>query len=319
MSHTRILFSCDFHGSNRCLSKFLNAAKLNIYKAQVFMLSGDLTGKAIVPIVERPNGEFLVEFQGAVETVNNSERLKQLVKMIGDAGFYAYVTNPEEASLIGQDEKKRMDLFSKLMVQRVEEWMRLAEEKLAGKGVKCFVMPGNDDHDDIAPVIDSSSAVTNPEGKVVLIDEHHEMISSGYSSPTPWKTPREVPEEKLAEMIEAMTSKVQDMKSCIFNLHDPPYDSGLDTAPQLDEKIQMVSSGGQPVMVPVGSKAVRSSIEKYQPLLGLHGHIHESGGATMIGRTRCLNAGSEYQSGVLRGYIIDIEKEKVIHYLRIEG
>ncbi len=48
----------------------------------------------------------------------------------------------------------------------------------------------------------------------------------------------------------------------------------------------------------VGSKAVREFIEKFQPLLTLHGHIHESPRMSgqfneMIGRTMSINPGSE--------------------------
>ena len=47
-------------------------------------------------------------------------------------------------------------------------------------------------------------------------------------------------------------------------------------------------------MIHAGSTAVRASIEKHQPLVGLHGHIHESKGFVTLGRTLCLNPGSEY-------------------------
>ncbi len=67
-------------------------------------------------------------------------------------------------------------------------------------------------------------------------------------------------------------------------------------------------------MVSVGSNAVRSAIEKYQPLVGLHGHIHESRSAQKIGRTMCINPGSEYGEGVLRGVIVDLSKQKLENY-----
>jgi hypothetical protein len=57
-------------------------------------------------------------------------------------------------------------------------------------------------------------------------------------------------------------------------------------------------------MISVGSKAVRAAIEKYQPLVGLHGHIHESRSAQKIGRTTCINPGSEYGEGILRGCLV---------------
>jgi len=154
--------------------------------------------------------------------------------------------------------------------------------------------------------------VINPEEKVVPVDDKHEMISTGYTNITPWNCPRDVSEEELAKKIENMTSKVTNMKNCIFNFHCPPYDSSIDSAPKLDKDLKpAVSPGGEMLMIPVGSTAVRAAIEKYQPLLGLHGHIHESRGTAKIGRTLCLNPGSEYGEGILRGALITLEDDKV--------
>ena len=180
-------------------------------------------------------------------------------------------------------------------------------------------MPGNDDPKQLAEIIGSSSYVKNPEGKIVDLDEAHEMISSGYSNPTPWNTPREVSEDELGRMIETMASGLKDPKNSIFNLHCPPYDSTLDTAPQLDETLRPIVTMGDLLKIPVGSTAVRAAIEKYQPMVGLHGHIHESPGHVKIGRTICVNPGSEYQSGILRGYIIDLEKDKLKQCIRVEA
>jgi Icc-related predicted phosphoesterase len=116
-----------------------------------------------------------------------------------------------------------------------------------------------------------------------------------------------------------MISRVENISNCIFNLHAPPYDSTLDIAPLLDEDLRPVVSCGDLLKVPVGSKAVRESIEKWQPLLGLHGHIHESASQTKLGRTLCVNPGSEYHEGILRGYLIDIDNKEVKRYLRVEG
>jgi len=65
--------------------------------------------------------------------------------------------------------------------------------------------------------------------------------------------------------------------------------------------------------------AVREAIEKYKPLLGLHGHIHESRGVVNIGRTLCINPGSEYGEGIIRGAIVDLAKDKVLSYQLTSG
>ena len=76
---------------------------------------------------------------------------------------------------------------------------------------------------------------------------------------------------------------------------------------------------GRAVMVPVGSTAVRSVIERHQPLLGLHGHIHEARGAKTIGRTVCLNPGSSYNTGRIDGALIYLEDDRVKRFQFVSG
>jgi Icc-related predicted phosphoesterase len=185
--------------------------------------------------------------------------------------------------------------------------------------MKCFICLGNDDRDDIIPIIEQSEVVTYVDGKRVYLDEQHEMVSCGYSNMTPWRCPRDVTEEELAEKIEAVVSQVDNLQTCVFNFHAPPYDSNLDLAPELDEQLKPVQVAGQPKIVPVGSTSVREAVERYQPMLGLHGHIHESRGAIEIGRTVCINPGSEYSEGVLRGVLVNFRGGKVLSYQFIAG
>jgi Icc-related predicted phosphoesterase len=157
---------------------------------------------------------------------------------------------------------------------------------------------------------------------MVHVDEDHTMISVGISTPTPWKTPREVPEEELGAMIDKMAALVPDMSKAIFNFHDPPKDSTLDTCPMLDwdkDPPEQIISGGQPVMHGAGSRAVRDAIEKFKPMLGLHGHIHESQSVAKIGRTTIINPGSEYAEGILRGCLVNFADGEVIGYQMTSG
>ncbi len=64
---------------------------------------------------------------------------------------------------------------------------------------------------------------------------------------------------------------------------------------------------------------MRAAIEKYKPLLGLHGHVHESKGFVNIGSTLCINPGSEYGEGILRGVIVELGDGKVKNYLLTQG
>jgi len=316
MALTRIFFTSDVHGSDVCFMKFINAAK--VYQAHVLILGGDVTGKMIVPIVRQPDGTYFAEFLGSTQILKTKEERDHLEKTIRNSGYYPYMTNPDEMERLSNDKKLQDELFSRVMVDGVKRWVKVAEERLKGTSTKCYISPGNDDRFDIDEVLKSSSLVLYPEDEVVWIDDHHEMITTAWANPTPWKSPRETTEEKLAEIIGQMTSKVQRMESCIFNLHCPPYNTLIDVAPELDETLKPKISGSSVSMVHVGSVAVRQAIEKNQPLLGIHGHIHESRGFVKIGRTVCINPGSDYGQGILRGAVINLDEKGMKSYMLIQ-
>jgi len=301
---TRIFYTTDVHGSDVIFRKFVNAGKF--YKANIVILDGDLTGKAIVPVVERQDDTFESTFFGETHVVKGDE-VKALESRINNLGFYPLRVGEEELQAYQKDPKRVDRLFTEMMVKRIEEWVSLIEQNLKGSAIQCYVLPGNDDRFEIDKVLEHSDYIINPEGKVIDLDGAHEMINTGWSNPTPWDTPREESEEALEKRIDAMMSQVKNVESCIFNLHCPPYDTGIDSAPQLDENLKQVVKAGEVNMIPVGSKAVRSVIEKYQPLVGLHGHIHESKGTRKVGRTLCVNPGSEYQQGALKGVLVNLD------------
>ncbi len=314
---TRIFFVTDVHGSERCFLKFLNAAK--VYKANVLILGGDITGKILVPIVGQGDGSYRARFLGE-EVVVKGKELEELIEKVKACGYYPYVTNKEEYEELCSNEKKREKIFNRVMVETLKRWIKTAEEKLKGMDVKCFISPGNDDFYVIDEILRSSDVVKCPDRDVVWIDDKHEMLSLGVSNPTPWNCPRDLPEEEIEKLIEQLAGKVENMENCIFNIHVPPYNSNIDLAPVLDKEGRPVlQPGGGFQTAPVGSVAVRKAIEKYQPLLGLHGHIHEARGFCKIGRTLCLNPGSEYLEGVLRGVLIEIDDKKVKDFLFTSG
>ena len=315
MGNTRIFFATDVHGSETCFLKFVNAGKF--YKANVTILGGDLTGKAVIPIVKRSDGAFEATFLDTKQVLGTKDEVAAFEQKLRFTGYYPYLADPREMDELSADEVRVSELFSKLMVESTSRWMQLAEQRLKGSDVRCFISPGNDDRFCIDPVLDGSDCICNPEGKVVKIDADHEMITSGFTNPTPWKTARECAETELAEKIESMSSQVENMSKCIFNLHCPPFNSRIDAAPELDAELRpkRESLG----LYPVGSTAVRAAIETHQPLMGLHGHIHESGGEVKIGRTSCLNPGSEYGEGVLRGVLLNLDEKGIRNYVFVRG
>jgi uncharacterized protein len=314
---TRLFFVTDVHGSDRCFRKFVNAGKF--YNASVLILGGDITGKMIVPVVKQPDGTHKAEFGGTAFVMKSSQEVADVVKNIKDSGFYPYITEPKEVEELSAKPELVPPLFKKLMKESITGWMQLAEERLKGTGIKCYVSPGNDDYFEIDSALDSATYVINPEEKTVEIDGEHEMITLGYANHTPWNSPREVDEDVLQQKIDKMVSQVKNMKTTLFNLHVPPINTIIDQAPKLDENLKPVISGGSIVMTSAGSTAVRATVEKYQPLAGIHGHIHESRGMVKIGQTVCFNPGSEYNSGILKGLLCDIDKDKVKSYMLTSG
>jgi Icc-related predicted phosphoesterase len=303
---TKIFFCTDVHGSTKCFRKVVTAGEF--YKVDVVILGGDLTGKAFVPLVRQGDGTFTSNFLGRKWILKDEKALREHEKLITDTGWYVYETTPEEMEELRENKERINEIFREKVVERLREWVEIAESNLKAKKRTIIVTPGNDDPQYIDSIFEESEVMINSEGKVIDLDGCHEMLSSGWSNPTPWDTPRECSEEDLAKRIEAMASKINNIENSIFNLHAPPFGSGLDNAPKLSKDLQIEASGE---FEPVGSTAVLNAIKKYQPLLGLHGHIHEGMGKNEIGRTLCINPGSNYTEGILNGIIIALDEKRV--------
>lgn len=319
---TRLFYATDIHASERTYRKFINAGKF--YEVDVLIMGGDITGKLLIPIIKENHGQYRATLQGRVERIESQADLEALYARLDTLGFYYKIMEEDEFREMHADEKRVNALFNELARQKLVRWMELAEERLAGTGRKCFVTGGNDDDPDVLEVMnrEDTKSFFACENKMVQVDDDHTMISVGFSTPTPWKTPREVTDEELGVMIEAMAKQVPDMKKAIFNFHDPPVDSSLDTCPKLDwskDPPEQIVEGGQVVLFGAGSKSVRDAIEKYQPMLGLHGHIHESQAMAKLGRTTCINPGSEYAEGILRGCIVNIQDGAVQGFQMTSG
>ncbi len=319
---TRLFFATDLHGSERTYRKFINAGKF--YEASVLIMGGDILGKLAVPIIKEGSGHYRATLQGRTERLATEDELKNLLERLGTLGYYFKVMDEDEFKAIQSDPARVDALFHELARQKLEAWVDLAETRLAGSSIQCYVTGGNDDYPDVLEALHRAGAqsIFACEGKVMQVDDDHTMISMGFSGPTPWRTPREVPDEELGVMIDQMIAQVSDVGRCIFNFHDPPADSTLDTCPMLDwntDPPAQIVKGGQVVLIGAGSASVRRAIEAHQPLLGLHGHIHESPGVVKIGRTVCINPGSEYGEGILRGCLVTLSNSKVEGYQLTSG
>ncbi len=308
----KILFVSDVHASNTCFRKFLNALK--IYGVDVGILLGDLTGKLLIPLVEKAGGGWETHFMGRPVVVSSEQELADLKRIIEKVGYYWYHLTPDEYAAMRQDPQEQERLFRRLALERLREWIALADERLAGTGLKVYMAPGNDDVLEADDIISDSAAVINCADKVVMVGEH-EMATFCWTNPTPWDTPREKPDEELEPMLESLIAGIRRVEWAIFNFHAPPYGYALDLAPVLSKDLVQAMDRKEHV----GSKAVAKMIKKYQPFLSLHGHIHESRGIQKAGRTTMINPGSEYSEGILRGVVLDIERGKLRDYIFTSG
>jgi len=308
----KLFFVTDIHGSNVCYRKFLNA--LPIYGADVAVLLGDLTGKVLVPLVDKGGDQWECTLMGQYREVNGQEELADIKKIVENAGYYWVHQTREEFNDTRSDPAKIDALFKSLVFQRVQEWLDLADERLEGKPFQMYMAPGNDDWFVIDDMIDNAKLVHPCDKRVVEID-HHEMITSSASNPTPWQTPREMSEEDLEKHLRELCVMVKNQDTAIYNFHVPPYGYSLDLCPKLDENLTMAADE----KIHAGSLGAKAVIEQYQPLLGLHGHIHESRGAQKAGRTLLINPGSEYSEGILKGVIIMLDKKKIKDYVFTSG
>lgn len=307
----RIYYTTDFHGSVKCWKKFLVTPEY--YNVDVIIMGGDITGKFIVPLIRMPNGRVEVTYMGNKRRLKKEKDVEKIKQQIADAGQYALEVTLEEYERYQSDPSLLDSIFAKLLSERVQEWMDLADERLRGKNVRALISAGNDDLFEIDEIFAQSEVFEHIDGKVVDLGEGFELLGLGYSNITPWNCPRDLPEEELRAKIDALAAGIQRMDQAIFCIHVPPYNTGIDEAPELTEDMQMIMSAtGEPQMIPVGSKAVREAILEYQPMLGLHGHIHESSGIRKLGRTTIANPGSEYAEGILRGLVIDLDPSEGI-------
>ena len=312
---TKLFFATDIHGSDICWKKFLNAGKF--YGVDVLILGGDMTGKAVVPFIHQGGKNYKVTLLEQDFPVTNEEELADMQKRVRSRGYYPYLTNPDEIDELEKDPDKVHSIFLQEVLKVVQQWMDIADDKLKDTDMKVYCCPGNDDMDEVDEIIRASKRAILAEGQVISIDEHHEMIASGWSNRTPWDTHREEDEEQLKVRYEAMISRLKNPHNAIFNIHVPPFKSGLDEAPELDKDLRPVLAGQS--LKPVGSTALRKVIEDTKPLLSLHGHIHEGRGSTRIGKTLCINPGSMYEQGTLLGAIVSLGKNKIENYVLTSG
>ena len=307
MADLTIYYVADIHGSDVCFRKWLNAAAF--YGADVLIVGGDLTGKTLLPIYPAGGaiGGWTATWREREQRLETQSAVDDLVRVARNEGVYGIVTTPDEVAAIRGSIEKEREVFARVKVAALEEWLALADARLAGRKTQAFVMPGNDDPPQIDAVLASSRTLRDVQGMTTELAPGIWMASRGESTPTPWHTPREVPDATLGERVREVVDRLPGGGTTIWNLHMPPYDTRIDMAPRLGPDLSVRYDGsGEPAMMPVGSATIRALIAERQPSVALHGHIHEGRGRYRIGTTQGFNPGSQYQDGVLNGMLLRV-------------
>jgi Icc-related predicted phosphoesterase len=314
----KLFFSVDVHGANSVWRKWLKVPDL--YDVDALLLCGDLTGKSLVPIIEQGDGTWNAFYFGRNWNLEGGREVDEMEQRIQDAGAYTLRCDRDRVEELTNDPTEVESIMMSMIKDRIAAWMESLIRSVDLTKVDVLVMPGNDDDWEVDEVIRSFTdrGIRWPlDGVVEVLGAP--TISLDYVNPTPWDTPREDSERGLTKRIEKLVKRLPDPSRAIFNLHAPPQGTMLDLAPELDASKKPVTVAGQVNFVHVGSKAVRSAIETYQPMIGLHGHIHESYGHDRVGETPVVNPGSEYGEGILRGYLIEIDDGRVGNHWKVEG
>jgi len=306
-----IFYVADIHGSDVCFRKWLNAA--GFYGADVLIIGGDLTGKVLLPIYPASGRSeaWTATWKDRVHRLETRTEVDELIRLARTEGAYGYVTTADEIAEIGGSIERERAVFGRLKLEALESWLALADERLADRRTRAFLMAGNDDPPEIDALLAGARSLVDVQGATTELAPGIWMASRGESTPTPWHTPREVPDPALGDLVRDAVRDLPEGGTTIWNLHMPPYDTGVDRAPRLDDSLHVQYDGsGEPVMVPVGSRAIRDLIAEHQPTIALHGHIHEGRGRYRIGTTAGFNPGSQYQDGVLQGLLLRVSARK---------
>lgn len=313
----RVLFVTDLHGSDVCFRKFLNSR--TVFEPDVMIVGGDITGKVLIPVVVGDETGVAVAHttRGPVELATPQAR-QEFERQAAAQGSYTWSCTTADLERLAGDEGHLEGLCREAVMQRVADWMVLAAQRLADSPVRVFISGGNDDYWEIDDVLRDAQRIECPDGAVVDMGQGLQLLSYGGANETPWHCPRDMSEEQLGAIIDDLAAGLTGQPA-IFNLHVPPFDTRLDAGPKLDADNRPTLGVDGLERAPVGSRAVRDRILRLGPILGLHGHVHESSGSDHLGDTLVLNPGSEYSQGVLRGALVDIKAGRVKRHQFICG
>ena len=161
-----------------------------------------------------------------------------------------------------------------------------------------YALIGNMDQPEVAIYLDEKEWNIHARGRQLAEDVG--IMGVGYSTPTPFMTPSEVPDEKLGQWLSEGYEYVKHFPKLVLVAHDPPFGSKTAKLPHGEN---------------VGNQSVREFIERIQPDVCITGHIHEADSEDFIGRTKVINPGMFCMGGYVRIQLKDGELEAKLMYI----
>lgn len=259
----------------------------------------------------------------------NEEFYKRLLKKAEDENVDVIVIGGDLCPRNGDTPKEKINnqktFLEKFLIPLFKEF------KQGNKSKEIYAIMGNDDFKANLEILE------NAEKSKILHSIHKKSIKSnklniaGYSfvNPTPFrlkdwekpdfegdKSPPQLFNEEIIS-VEKEEGTIQNDLNQLKKSSSPKKTIYVIHAPPCNTKLDVVTTGAH-----VGSKAVREFIEKEQPPLTLHGHIHESPKMSgswhdRIGSTICINVGSSYPEDQLNCVIIDVKDLNNIKYFEL--
>ena len=190
----RLFYATDVHGSERTYRKFINGAKF--YKVDHLVMGGDIMGKFLIPIVDEGGGHYRVTLEETLHHLDGESEVAEFKDRIETLGFYHVTVTEDELRAMQADQSRVDAAFRSEAHARLARWIALADERLSGTAVHCYVTGGNDDPQHLMDVLEEAQSehVVACEERIVLLEETFPMANCGWSNPTPWQTPRETDE-----------------------------------------------------------------------------------------------------------------------------
>jgi Icc-related predicted phosphoesterase len=302
LNETRVWFVTDVRGSSDVFGKILNVVRHRpgvAKKPDVVLLSGDLTGGELCVIGVDANGNACAEFRGEhLKFPSESQRNEWAAMVAKVLGGYVV----EEAAL----GTFSLDL---LRIERLRSWLDLViRTNTARQGARFLVVPGPHDPPEIEAILSGVPGLEMCDNKIVELNSELTLACSSALPYPEWFDASNQPrryhnnqDDYVAHVQSLMSRPTNPLTKWVLNLYMLPKNTLLDLCPVRDEKGVPITGLNGPEMCHIGSEPVRKCIEKFKPVVSLHGFPPLDYRTQEIDDTRSFAPGTEAPAGCTVG------------------